>query len=309
MALRLNDSLKRQKKHRMALQVHMDSLWTYRRHVSGIDGSTAQLSPDPTYMHMMPRLVNWAEQRHAKLTIFVIAEDLSVPEHARLIRKWHADGHEIASHSWSHPPQFLALDDISATDQVRRAHDAIIELLGTPPVGYAAPGWYDDRRVWPILKMLGYSYDASLLPSWVMLLQTYAIWALSPALRGTLKLVRSDWRELIWGPTDFVPTSASHVMRTPTPVAWLRLPFWHSLAFLLPLGICSALVRNCIVRRPDTFYYVVHPLDFADPERDAVDIGYLRGQIPFEKKWGIWKHISDNFSDMEIVTMRELMAS
>jgi hypothetical protein len=287
----------------------MDSLWTYRSHVSGIGKNTTQLLPDPTYMHMMPRLVNWAEQRQAKLTIFVIAQDLLVPEHASLIRKWHADGHEIASHSWSHPPQFLSLDDTSAADQIRRAHDAITKLLGVPPVGYAAPGWYDDRRAWPILKMLGYSYDASLFPSWVMLLQTYAVWTLSPALRGTLRLMRSDWKELVFGPSNVVPASASHVMRTPTPVAWLRLPFWHSLAFSLPLGISSALVRNCIVRRPDSFYYVVHPLDFADPERDAVDTGYLRSHVSFEKKWGIWKRISENFSDMKIVTMRELMES
>lgn len=297
------------KMDRMSLHVHMDSVWTYRNHVVGSGASERELNlySDTAYTHMMPRLISWAEQRDAKLTIFVVALDLMVPEHAELVKKWHSDGHEIANHSWSHPPQFIALSREETEIEVRKSHQAIHDLLGVPPRGYAAPGWYDDRRIWTVLKELGYCYDASLLPSWVMLLQNFAVYALSPALRNHLKMMRSDWKELLFGPSKVVPKSADHVMRTPTPVAFFRLPFWHSLAFVLPHFISSMLIKSCMNRRTENFYYVVHPLDFSDPVHDQLETGYLRSHISFDEKWAIWRRISENFSGKKIVTMSELL--
>ena len=160
-------------RRKTALHVHVNSAWTYFHHLGH---RTDEAKTDAAYSAMMPRIVEWAEQRGARLTIFVIGKDLLVAEHADLVRKWHANGHEIANHSWAHPPQLIALSDNEIRMEISRAHEIIAETVGEPPVGYTAPGWYDDARTWPVLEQLGYRYDCSLFPSWFMLALPLIVW-------------------------------------------------------------------------------------------------------------------------------------
>ena len=290
----------------MALHVHVDALWTYAQHV----GAVVPKGPDPVYTRMMPRLIDWAEQAGATLTLFIVGRDLDVPLHADLVRQWHAKGHEIASHSWSHPPQFLALDAREAEAEIRRAHRAIADTVGLPPVGYAAPGWYDDRRVWPVLAELGYRYDCSLFPSWLMMLQPPAVYWLSPAARDRISIWRRDWPRVMFGPSRrHASPGDSRLVASPMPVSSLRLPFWHSLAFSLSERSARRLIGQAMRRRPDDYYHVAHPLDVLDPAADfeGEAFSYLRSNVTLSEKTRVWNAVMDNFVGRRIVAMRNLV--
>lgn len=290
----------------MALHVHVDALWTYAQHV----GAAVPDGPDPVYTRMMPRMIDWAAEHNAKLTLFIVGCDLEVPEHARYVKAWHALGHEIASHSWSHPPQILALDDAAAEAQIRRAHAIIADTIGTAPIGYVAPGWYDDPRIWPVLDELGYAYDCSLFPSWLMMLQPPAVYWLSPAARDRIRIWRRDWRRVMFGPAQQHESMAHRTLKaSPMPVATLRLPYWHSLAFSLSERTSQRLIASAMRRRPADYYHVAHPLDLIDP---ATDFGgqaftYLRSTVTLEAKLAVWKSVMANYASKRIVTMRELI--
>lgn len=290
----------------MALHIHVDALWTYAQHV----GASVPEGPDPVYTRMMPRLVEWAAESGAKLTLFVVGRDLQLAAHREQIRLWHAMGHEIASHSWSHPPQFLALEAKAAEEEIRRAHQIIADTVGVAPVGYAAPGWYDDSRVWPVLAELGYAYDCSLFPSWLMMLQPPAVYWLSPAARDRIRLWRRDWWRVMFGPARPARSPAhGPLVVSPMPVASLRLPFWHSLAFTLSETASSRLLASAMRRRPHDFYHVAHPLDVLDPATDFAGqtFSYLRSDVDLSAKLRIWRSVMSNFEGRQIVAMRNLV--
>lgn len=290
----------------MALHVHVDALWTYAQHV----GASVPSGPDPVYTRMMPRILDWASGAGATLTLFIVGRDLELAPHRELVRQWHAMGHEIASHSWSHPPQFLALDPASAESEIRRAHAIIADTIGAAPVGYAAPGWYDDPRIWPVLADLGYAYDCSLFPSWLMMLQPPAVYWLSPAVRDRISLWRRDWLRVLFGPSRKQRNSrGSSLVTSPMPVSSLRLPFWHSLAFSMSDAASRRLIAGAMRRRPIDFYHVAHPLDLLDPSSDFAGeaFSYLRSDVSLAAKMQVWNSVMANFSRRRIVAMRNLV--
>jgi len=62
------------------------------------------------------------------------------------LRELAAQGHEIASHSWTHEPLKICNDE-QLEAQVAKAHKCIAEKIGIPPLSFAAPGNGWDARV------------------------------------------------------------------------------------------------------------------------------------------------------------------
>ena len=97
-------------------------------------------------------------------TLFVIAEDLSVPAHRRLLERAVEEGHEIASHSFTH----RGLAGLSAGEKDREIRGSRVEIedrLGTPVRGFRAPAYDIDRDCVERIAEAGYSWDSSLFPS------------------------------------------------------------------------------------------------------------------------------------------------
>ena len=78
-----------------------------------------------------------------------------------------ADGHEIASHGWSH----TLVDRLGAEQfrsEIRRTSDLLLAQTGRPPRGFRAPRWSLGQVSTPwafeILREEGFAYDASCTP-------------------------------------------------------------------------------------------------------------------------------------------------
>ena len=110
------------------------------------------------------RILKLLNEFNVKSTFFVLGSLAAAePELVKLIA---AEGHEVASHGWSHelvhqltPDQFRA--------ELAQTEDVIQAQAGYLPVGFRAPQWSVSARtpwVHDVLVERGYRYDSSLSP-------------------------------------------------------------------------------------------------------------------------------------------------
>ncbi|MEQ1834319.1 MAG: polysaccharide deacetylase family protein, partial [Candidatus Eisenbacteria bacterium] len=99
-----------------------------------------------------------------RATFFVLG---SVAErHPELVRAIAADGHEIATHGWSHTLIYQQTPEVFR-DELRRSIELLRDLTGAPVDGHRAPFFsITPRSLWAldILKEFGIRYDSSLFP-------------------------------------------------------------------------------------------------------------------------------------------------
>jgi polysaccharide deacetylase family protein (PEP-CTERM system associated) len=112
------------------------------------------------------RVLDRMAQRGVRGTVFVVGE--LARAHPDLVRRAHADGHEIGLHAHRH----VGLDKMGGPDAFARdtaaAKAELEDLVGTPVVGYRAPimslvpatSWAVD-----ILAGCGFAYSSSTLPA------------------------------------------------------------------------------------------------------------------------------------------------
>lgn len=110
------------------------------------------------------RLLGILDRHDVKATFFVLGW---VAEHdARLVRRIHAEGHEIASHGYDHRLVYGQTPEAFRED-VGRSKAIIENVIGESVLGYRAPSYsIDGRCPWAhdILIEAGFKYDSSVYP-------------------------------------------------------------------------------------------------------------------------------------------------
>lgn len=98
-------------------------------------------------------------------TFFMLGE--VAESHPELTEMIAADGHELASHGWSHR-LVTELAPAEFQDELERTSEMLEQQTGKKPVGFRAPQWSLCRHKTPwafeILAKLGFKYDSSLTP-------------------------------------------------------------------------------------------------------------------------------------------------
>jgi peptidoglycan/xylan/chitin deacetylase (PgdA/CDA1 family) len=79
---------------------------------------------------LTPKLLDLLAAHHIKATFFVIGEN--VAEHPEIVARAAREGHEVASHSWSHP-NLAKMSQESVRSQLQRTDDAIKSATGKSP--------------------------------------------------------------------------------------------------------------------------------------------------------------------------------
>ncbi len=85
---------------------------------------------DGPHITNTPRLLDMLKQRKVKATFFVVGQ--CAAEYPDIMKRIVAEGHEIASHSWSHP-QLSSMSESGVRDQLQKTHDIIIQTTGATP--------------------------------------------------------------------------------------------------------------------------------------------------------------------------------
>ena len=83
-----------------------------------------------------PRLLEMLKQRGIKATFFCVGQ--CVAEYPELAKRIVDEGHEIASHSWSHP-QLSSMSEANVREQLEKTHQAIKQATGITPKIFRPP--------------------------------------------------------------------------------------------------------------------------------------------------------------------------
>lgn len=102
-----------------------------------VDGPyIAMTFDDGPKQKLTPKLLDLLASRHIKATFFVLGE--CVAENPELLARAAREGHEIASHSWSHP-QLNHMGDQAVRSQLKRTDDIIKSVTGKRPTLFRPP--------------------------------------------------------------------------------------------------------------------------------------------------------------------------
>ncbi len=81
-------------------------------------------------------LLNTLKEHNAKATFFVLGNN--VEKHPELLKRMHAEGHEIGNHSWSHP-HLTPMEKAEVRNELEKTNKVIVEATGQSPKVFRPP--------------------------------------------------------------------------------------------------------------------------------------------------------------------------
>jgi len=148
-----------------SVSVDLDAIACYYR-IHALPGAPAEPARFAILRRCLPRFAELFARHGVRATFFVVGADLDDDAQGRaLLAELARAGHELASHSHTHPYDFIHLGAARIADEIDRAHAAIAACAGAPPVGFRAPGYEISGDAIEALRARGYRYDSSVFPS------------------------------------------------------------------------------------------------------------------------------------------------
>lgn len=228
----------------------------------------AGLAPDPmVYEVALPRLLEVFARHGVRATLFVVARDAAAQ--APVLRRAAAAGHEIASHSFTHPLALASLEGAALAREIVESKRALEAACGSGVLGFRSPNFDMNPRTLAALAAAGYRYDASGYPTPFMVPARVLLALKSRDPLGVLRLRPwpFTWRRLPYR------TGAGEGALAEFPVSvtrGVRFPVYHTLRYGMPdarfEGVVAAFARD-----GEPLSYVLHAVDALGLAEDRVD--------------------------------------
>jgi len=149
----------------VSVSVDLDAIECYHR-IHALGEAPAGETHFAILRRALPRLGELFAKHGITATLFVVGKDLEEDAlGAGIVAALAKAGHEIASHSYSHPYDLVQLGRAGIAAELDRAHAAIAQVTGGPPVGFRAPGYEISAELIELLCERGYRYDSSTFPA------------------------------------------------------------------------------------------------------------------------------------------------
>lgn len=243
----------------------------------------------PSYIGaFLPQILKLLGQLNLKITFFLVGKDAARPQNQNLLRALTVSGHEVANHSYHHDPFFLTHTKDNLRKEILQAEEAIQKATGVKPIGFRGPGFTWRRSLLETLAELGYTYDASILPTFIGPLARKAFFAQADltetqkrrlkALYGNLKngflpISPFSWRTHADVDLLEVPVTTMPIFKFPLHMTYLMYLGSYSTA-LMCLYLKTALGLLKVTRTPLSF--LLHPLDLMGADK-VPELSYFPG--------------------------------
>jgi peptidoglycan/xylan/chitin deacetylase (PgdA/CDA1 family) len=245
---------------------------TVDRHLQGY-GFEGLPPCDRVYRAAVPRVLDLLDDLGVRAVFFVIARDAAAER--PLLRELVARGHEVASHSLTHPQPFRTLDDSRLREETAGARAHLEAAVEAPVLGFRAPAWDADARVLRMVSQAGYRYDASVFPTPVLVASRLAAYRRSTGKRSifAMDLVGHAFAPLR---PYACGNGADELVEFPVAVTpWLRLPVYHTFAYFVPRRLFRRALR-ALLRSELPICYEFHAADLLDLAGDGIDARMAR---------------------------------
>ena len=242
------------------------------------------LPPDrQVYQRALPRLLEIFERCGVRATLFVVGRD--APEQRAALAAVAAAGHEVASHSQTHPLAFASLAPAAMREELNASRSALEQAAGRAVLGFRSPNFDMNERGLETLAECGYRYDASGYPTPLLFPARLLLAFKSRDPGSVLRLKpwpftmrRSPYR---WsrGEKSLIEFPASV-----TPLA--RLPIYHTLRYSLSDARFESALDG-VAREDGGLSYALHGVDALGLAEDGVDARFAKHpgmERPLESK-------------------------
>lgn len=280
---------------------------TVDRHLQGY-GVEDAAPCDRIYRTAVPRLLDLLERIGVPAVMFTIARDADSEK--TLLRRMVAAGHEVASHSLTHPQPFSTLDDRSLRRELHDSRRLLTEAGGTEVIGFRAPAWDLDKRVLAEVAEAGYRYDASIFPTPAMLASRLSVYRRSQDMRAVFSMSVLGHVFSRRTPHDRKQDGRTLVEFPIAVTRWLRLPVYHTLAYLVPERMFERWLAS-LLRSDTPICYEFHAADLLDLAGDGIDPRMERHpgmKVPLERKLAMLESIVRRIAaNRRVVTYRQAL--
>lgn len=274
------------------VSIDLDGLGCYH----SIHGLAANADPTLIYRTALPRFLELFSEHGIRATLFVITEDLQHEVVANAVRAAWEAGHEIASHSHTHPYNLRVFTVDHIHNELLQSENAIEKVIGRRPVGFRTPGYNVDTRLLRVLAERGYTYDSSVFPC-------PPYYAAKGMVMAGMKLAGKKSGSSMTHPAGLLAPLQPY-----RPSRWNfarpgdrkhSLPLWEipmgivpgarlpvigtSLGALRPL-LASALVRSMMPGQP-TLQLEFHGIDLIDQHDEGVHPDLASRQPDLRRRW------------------------
>jgi hypothetical protein len=250
---------------KVGISIDVDSV---AAHLRGYGVEDPQ-DPHIAYRVGIPRALKLFESMGVRATFFLIAEEAS--SNRDRVQEIVAAGHEVACHSMTHRLPFDLSQPGFVQGEIRASRDLLEAVAAAPIQGFRAPSWGATDRLLQALHAAGYRYDASSFPSWTLYFLRLAV-ARKRQGRPSRPLRAPVRQMFLKRPWPHVPRAIGReVVEIPvSTIPLIRLPVYHTLAFVAPPPVFRALLKAVRLRRGH-LNYAFHAVDFLDLRIDGVD--------------------------------------
>ena len=146
-----------------SLSLDLDNKWSYMK-----THGDAGWDSFPSYLDIVvPRFLQFLEQRDLKITVFVVGQDAAFEKNHDALASISAAGHEIGNHSFHHEPWLHLYSKEQINEELARAEEHIERVTGERPIGFRGPGFSLSDDVLRVLVERGYEYDCSTFPTFL----------------------------------------------------------------------------------------------------------------------------------------------
>jgi len=146
-----------------SLSLDLDNQWAYMK-THGNDGWESF----PSYLDIVvPRILNFLEERGLKITFFIVGQDAILEKNSKAIQSIGNAGHEIGNHSFKHEAWLHLYSEQQVESEISITEGLLEKLTGQKPIGFRGPGYSLSQSVLRVLYDRGYQYDASTLPTFI----------------------------------------------------------------------------------------------------------------------------------------------
>ena len=226
------------------------------------------LPADPmVYDIALPRLGEVFARCGVRATFFIVGRDAA--PRAATIAALARGGHEIASHSFTHPLAFASLGLRGMRDELMKTREALEAVTGREVVGYRSPNFDMDHTALRVLSECGYRYDASAYPTPLLFPARLLLALKSRDPKAVLRL--KPWPFSFGRRPSVFRFGERTLHEFPASVTpWMRLPIYHTLRYSLTDARFESALDG-FARRDEPLSYLLHGVDVLGLSEDRVD--------------------------------------
>jgi len=261
----------------------------------GYATNTYPLKNDPAFTIALPRIEKILDKYNAKMSIFVIGQDLHEDSNIEVLKSLIKRGHEVGNHTYSHFQNFSFLSNEQQSYEIEKTHQLIKEKLDYDSKGFIAPGWNSNNFTIKKLVELNYFYDHSLAPTPLMLLGLIKMLInklmntiFNKKVEDTYKISelfsRKDYLRMFTGrekpyqvKDSYKASNEKKLWVVPLPTKY-KISYWLTLEYVFPKFLVD-IIFNFVAKYSNQFYLLVHPADFLD----NLDLKHLKKKPNLER--------------------------